>query len=174
MLTPKWSNRTAEERNLLNPGFCTALLWHAASGYQNQTNSSTPDDIGLPLELSFLVLPFVLRGDTRRTLPGNIRTSLAVWLDNNPIQRSAVATAAIALRPFTREAIVFGSQSQLVEIRERRLIAESTVKRKMNSLLLKRVTQEVRECCSRAEFVGRWLHENGSPQTIMALMGVRA
>lgn len=173
MPTPKWSNRPAEERNLLNPGFCATLLWYATSEYQNQSDPSQPDKIGLSLELSFFVLPFVLRGDTRRALPGNIRTSLAVWLDSNPIQRSMVATGAIALRPFTREAIVFGSSSHLIEIRERRLTTDFTAKRKVN-FLLKNTTQEVRECCSRAEFIGRWLYENGSPQTIMALMGVRA
>ncbi len=30
-MTP-WNERSVEEQNLLNPGFCTMLLWHAAQG----------------------------------------------------------------------------------------------------------------------------------------------
>ena len=34
-MTP-WAERSIEERSLLNPGFCSMLLWHAAQGYASE------------------------------------------------------------------------------------------------------------------------------------------
>ena len=45
-----WSDRTQEERALLNPGFCASLLWHAARGYANEANEM------ISFEEAFLVL----------------------------------------------------------------------------------------------------------------------
>lgn len=169
-----WIEGPAEERNLLNPGFCAAVLWHAATGYQTQA-SATDDGyrIGLPFELAFLVLPFVLRGETRRALPMTVRTSLAVWIEGNPIQRSSVGSAALTLVPFTREAILFGVRLGAYELREQKLVPRPELKKGI-SAERKSTTNEVKECFSRAEFVGRWLFENGAPSTIMAVIGVRA
>jgi hypothetical protein len=72
-MTP-WRERSIEERNLLNPGFCAMLLWHAALGYASELS------VPMAIELSFLVLPFVLHRETRESLPSNIRTSLPTWL----------------------------------------------------------------------------------------------
>ncbi|MGG8372343.1 three component ABC system middle component [Streptomyces lividans] len=42
----------------------------------------------LPLPSSFLVLPLVLPPDSRAALPRDVRTPLASWLADNPIQRA--------------------------------------------------------------------------------------
>jgi hypothetical protein len=34
-------------------------------------------------------------------------------------------------------------------------------------------TDEVRNCVKRARFVGKWLAESGSSDTVMAILGVR-
>ncbi len=97
-----WAERSIEERHLLNPSFCSMVLWHSASGFVTTRSPA------MPLALSFLVLPFVLHRTTRESLPRTTTTSLATWLAEQPLVRSRVAERAIALRPFTKEALIFG------------------------------------------------------------------
>jgi hypothetical protein len=84
-------DRSAEERALLNPAFCSCLLWQAAVGYESTMKEP------LPFDISFLVLPLVLHRATRESLPNSIRTSLATWLDENPLSRSQIADNARVL-----------------------------------------------------------------------------
>jgi len=125
----------------------------------------------MAIELSFLVLPFVLHQPTRASLPRNIRTSLPTWLVEYPIVRMRLGERASALRPFTREALVFGGS--------RGLLALSTEGVRANAELKKRVvaglnstSDEVCECAKRAEFLGKWLERAGDTGTVMALLGV--
>ena len=54
-----WRARSIEERNLLNPAFCSMLLWQSALAYGSERKAA------MAIELSFLVLPFVLHRETR-------------------------------------------------------------------------------------------------------------
>ena len=54
-MTP-WNERSQEERALMNPAFCSVLLWWAARGYGAVSRE------GLSFQASFLVLPVVLPG----------------------------------------------------------------------------------------------------------------
>ena len=101
LITP-WEIRPAEERGLLNPGFCSCLLWQAAIGYLSV--SSSP----LSFDISFLVLPLVLDRETREALPKKINSSLAVWIADKPLSRSRIVDRARRLVPFTKEAMMFG------------------------------------------------------------------
>jgi hypothetical protein len=125
-----WADRSHEERALLNPGFCANLLWHAASGYANDSDSA------LSFEESFLVLPFVLHRETRETLPRSYATSLAVWLDEYPLARGRVASRARLLVPFTKEALMFGGVHGLIRLDGGRLRAEATWKRTVSQTLM--------------------------------------
>ena len=105
-----WHDRTIEERNLLNPAFCAIVLWHLAKGYQAEAAVVSEVTSGLPIKLAFVGASFVLRGQTRNQLPRDTRTSLATWVHDHPIERSAVAKGVIVLRPYVREAVIFGTQ----------------------------------------------------------------
>jgi hypothetical protein len=164
-MTP-WCERSIEERNLLNPGFCAMLLWHAAQGYASERN--TP----MAMELSFLVLPFVLHLETRESLPRNITTSLPIWLAEHPVVRMRLGERAATLRSFTREALVFGGSHGLLSLEQDGVRAKEDMKRRVNTAL-KLTSDEVRECGKRAEFLGRWLEKAGGTETVMALLGVR-
>jgi hypothetical protein len=164
-MTP-WTQRSPEERSLLNPGFCANLLWHAGRGYADISDS------GLSFEEAFLVLPFVLHSETRETLPRGTRTSLAVWLDANPLARSRIATRAQLLVAFTKEGILFGGVHGFIQISEGRVYANEKWKQVVNRSL-RTSSDEVRECAKRAEFIGKWFAQAGSSQTVLALMGVR-
>lgn len=160
-----WSLRSREERSLLNPGFCANLLWHAARGYAGVEG-------GLPFEEAFLVLPFVLHRETREALPRGIRTSLAVWLEDNPLARGRIVSRARFLVTFTKEGLTFGGQHGLIRIEEGRIYAEEKWKRVVNHSL-GASSDEVRECAKRAEFLGKWFAQAGSTPTVLALIGVR-
>ncbi len=164
-MTP-WRDRSIEERNLLNPGFCATLLWHAAQGYASERN--TP----MAIELSFLVLPFVLHRETRESLPRTITTSLPTWLAEHPIIRTRLGERAATLRSFTREALVFGGTHGLLSLGQDGVRANADMKKRVNDGL-KPTSDEVRDCAKRAEFLGRWLEKAGGTETVMALLGVR-
>ena len=161
-----WSRQTAEERSLLNPSFCGRLLWHASSAYENASQAP------LPFDLAFLVLPVVLHRETRQSLPKTAKTSLAVWLDENPLSRSRVGDRARTLAPFTKDALMFGGVHELLRLKDGRITADVGWKKRI-ATDLKDSTDEVRTCAKRAEFVGKWFAAAGSSDTVMAMFGVR-
>jgi hypothetical protein len=168
-----WLERTIEERNLLNPAFCAVVLWHLAKGYQAEGATLGEGEPGLPIELAFVGASFVLRGQTRRQLPRDTRTSLANWIHDHPLERSAVAKGVIVLRPYVREAVIFGSQQGAIALAGASLTANASVSRRI-AVYLKQSSDEVRDCAHRAQLVGRWLHKGGTPSTVMTLVGVQA
>ena len=161
-----WGRRSREERSLLNPAFCANLMWHAARGYASDGTAT------LSFEESFLVLPLVLHRETREGLPRSTRTSMAVWLDENPLASGRIANRARLLVPFTKEALAFGGIHGFIRLEGGNLLAGETWKRRVKRAL-KESSDEVRDCAKRAEFVGKWFSETGSSTTILALMGVR-
>lgn len=160
-----WESRSREERSLLNPAFCANLMWHAARGYTISGGS-------LSFEESFLVLPFVLHREIRERLPRSTRSSLAVWLDENPLARGKVTSRARLLVPFSKEALAFGGLHGFIRIEGGMLFAEDARKKEVNRIL-NESSAEVRDCAKRAEFVGKWFSETGSASTVLALIGVR-
>lgn len=162
-----WAQRTVEERRLLNPAFCAQLLWRSARGY-----SGANDDL-LSLEESFLVLPMVLHGEIRQSLPRDTRTSMAVWLETEALARRWIAAGARRLVPFTKEALLFGGVHGFLAIEGSRVRATEQRWAKLEASSVKQASDEVKECIRRAEFVGKWLAQTGSAPTVLALLGVR-
>jgi hypothetical protein len=162
----QWTSRPPEERALLNPSFCSCLLWQASVGYESIAHAP------LPFDISFLVLPTVLHRETRESLPKLVRTSLAVWVDENPLARPRIADRARTLVPFTKEAMIYGGIHGLLEL-QGGAIAANPDWRKRIAADLEDSTDEVQSCAKRAEFVGKWLASSGSSGTVMAILGVR-
>jgi hypothetical protein len=168
-----WQERTIEQRNLLNPAFCSIVTWHLARGYRTESAVLEAAATGLPLELAFVGASLVLRGQTRDQLPRTITSSLATWVHDNPLERSAVAKGVVVLRETVREALLFGAQHGILALDGRRLEANDKQTKKINTYL-KASSDEVRECMRQALFVGRWLCKAGAPPTVLALLGVQA
>ena len=168
-----WQERTIEQRNLLNPAFCAIAVWHLARGYRAESIALTATSTGLPLELTFVGASFVLRGHTRDQLPRMTTTSLATWVQDHPLERSAVAKGVVVLRDILREALLFGAQRGLLSLDGRRLDPRDVQTKKINAYL-RTSSDEVRECMRQAMFVGRWLCKAGEPPTVLALLGVQA
>ena len=172
-MTTDWQARTIEQRNLLNPAFCAVVLWQVARGYRAEAETVAGATAALPVELAFVGASFVLRGQTRSQLPGTVRTSLATWIQDHPLERSAVAKGIGILRPYVREALLFGAHHGALLISGRTVAGEPGAARRINSYL-RQSSADVRDCAGRAHFVGRWLNKGGTPSTVMAMLGVQA
>jgi hypothetical protein len=172
-MTTDWQARTIEQRNLLNPAFCAVVLWQVARGYRAEAEAVAGATAALPVELAFVGASFVLRGQTRSQLPGTVRTSLATWIQDHPLERSAVAKGVGILRPYVREALLFGAHHGALLISGRTVAGELGAARRINSYL-RQSSADVRDCAGQAHFVGRWLNKGGTPSTVMAMLGVQA
>jgi hypothetical protein len=161
-----WENQSSEEKVLLNPSFCSIILWYAARGYSGFAGNA------LPFSLTFLVLPMVLHKHTREALPGKITSSLPVWLDEYPLARAHIAERARMLVPFTKDALVFGGVHKLLAFRGDTVVSDLRWEKSI-ARTLKGSSPEVLSCARQSEFVGRWLARAGDPGTVMALLGVR-
>jgi hypothetical protein len=161
-----WNDRSREERTLLNPGYCANLLWHATRGH------ASFDDTALAFEETFLVLPLVLDRRTREALPRDTRTSLATWLEGNPLARGRIASRAQLLAEFTKEALLFGGVYGLLSISEGQVVGVDAWRNAVRKSL-RGSSDEVRETAKRAEFVGKWFAHAGAAATVLALIGVR-
>lgn len=142
------------------------VIWQAAHG------CSSESDRLLSIEEAFLVLPTVLHERTRNALPIQIRTSLAVWCQQHPIERGRIADRSRHLVPYTREALIFGGQRGALSLERGSVDASAAVNRSVSSTL-RSSSLEVQTCARRALFVGRWFGRAGGPATVMALLGVR-
>jgi Family of unknown function (DUF6521) len=168
-----WQERTIEQRNLLNPAFCAIAVWHLARGYRTESTALGADRAALPLELAFAGASLVLRGRTREQLPRTVTTSLATWVHDHPLERSAVAKGVLVLRDTVREALLFGAHHGVLSLDGRRLDANDAHSKKINAYL-RASSDEVRECMRQAVFVGRWLCKAGAPPTVLAQLGLQA
>lgn len=167
-----WQERTIEQRNLLNPAFCAITVWHLARGYRTES-TSLGAAARLPLELAFVGASLVLRGQTRDQLPRTIATSLATWMQDHPLERSAIAKGVVMLRDVVREALLFGAQHGVLSI-DGRLLEASDIQSKKINTYVRASSDEVKECMRQAVFVGRWVCKAGAPPTVLALLGVQA
>lgn len=168
-----WQERTIEQRNLLNPAFCAVTVWQLARGYRTESTTLGTPVTGLPLEIAFVGASLVLRGQTRDQLPRVITSSLATWVHDHPLERSAVAKGVVVLRDTVREALLFGGQHGMLSLDGHRIDANEMQTKKINAYL-RTSSDEVRECMRQAVFVGRWLCKAGAPPTVLALLGVQA
>lgn len=160
-----WPQRPIEEANLLNPAFCCVALASSVAEY------ASVDRVGMPYPLVYLVLAAALHKPTRIWLPRTTRTTLGAWLQEHADARVGFAERVIALKPYCREAILFGAlRNWLTMTDEGRLLAGDVgaVERAVRVL-----DGEARECTRAARLVGRWFARAGTPQTVMAYWGVR-
>ena len=161
-----WTDRTIEERMLLNPAFCALLIWHFAAS--NNVHNQRP----LTFIESFLVLPIILPKKSRELLPRSTRTSLAAWLDENPSFQATLTTRSKIMIPFTKDALIFGGTRQLLTVSADVVLANEEWARRA-SASMRRSSAETQACFKKAAFLGSWFLETGTANTVLALLGVR-
>lgn len=164
-----WENRSHEERHLLNPAFCSIIIWHACRGAESQ---ATTDRKKLSFLEAFLVLPIALHKSSRESLPTTVRTSIPVWVSGQPEIIATLPLRARSLTPHTKEAVTFGSSLNLLKIVDDELISNAYFSSEIRKTL-QASTPEVKECMKKAEFLGKWFTHTGPAKTIFTLLGVR-
>jgi hypothetical protein len=163
-----WNLRPPEEQRLLNPSFCSLILWHSARAHSEVDTTG----LGIAFEECFLVLPMVLHREIRESLPKKGSTSLPVWLGQNPLASATISSRASSLVPFTKEALLFGGAYGALQFNQTIVRANPDWKKRMTAAL-NEASDEVRICAKRAEFVGRWFAKTGSTETIFSLLGLQ-
>ena len=164
-----WNERAHEERNLLNPAFCSALLWQAGRGASE--NAKSPRS-SLSFNEAFLILPLVLHQRTRESIPSRINSSLPVWINANPFDVANLPGRARALVSHTKEAIVFGRTGELFRLEGDQMLISAERASDIRSTV-SQTSDEVRQCMKKAKFLGKWFAHTGNPETIFTLLGVR-
>ena len=74
-----WLSRPRVESTLLNPALIGLTVAYGASGFRQES------DEPMIWPLGFLIPPLVLHRPTRETLPRDLRTHFATWVDRNPL-----------------------------------------------------------------------------------------
>jgi hypothetical protein len=161
-----WSKRSKEVANLFNPPFCCATLTASVVSYSQENGNS-----GMPFPIAFIGLPVIFHKQTRKIIPINTRTSLAAWLEENPSVRIQFYERVITIKPFVREAILFGIQNNWLSIKSGNIF--SSLNNSQIKTLLQKTDGEARECIMKARLLGKWFALAGSPEAIMALWEVR-
>jgi hypothetical protein len=162
----EWNQRTFEEANLFNPAFGAALITRTLTDYVDASEQP------LPFPFAFLVLPIILHGETRESLPRRTVTPLLVWVQDHPDKLIGFADRCRRMKRVSAEAVMFGlAHGTLALTGDGGLVAGR------NSIILERsflagLTEEVRNCFARAAFLGKWFSAAGSPATIMSAWGV--
>ena len=163
-----WNKRTIEEQRLLNPSFCSMLLWHSSLGHA----AASQQHVGISFEECFLVLPMVRHREVRESLPHGITTSLAVWIANHPLAPATITDRARALVPFTKEAMRFAGAYGVLQFERTTVQANLDWKKRMAASMAYS-SDEVHACAKRAEFIGKWFAKTGNAETVMSLIGVQ-
>ena len=113
------------------------------------------------------------RGFIPAPTPCTLRTSLATWIHDQPLERSAVAKGVAILRPYVREALLFGALHGILSMQGRHVDGDPAAARKI-ARYLSQSSADVRDCAGQAGFVGRWLYRGGTVSTVLAMLGVQA
>jgi hypothetical protein len=163
-MTKLWSDRPIEIAQLLNPAFCSTLLFESIAGYRQENGA------GMPYGIAFLVLPTVLHKPTRDLLPKSVASKLHAWIQNNQSVRIGFAERVRWTIPFTKEGIHYASMAQLIYISDDGLL-DLKLKRLENVKWPK--TSEPSVCKNKARFIGRWFSLAGDTATLLAMWGVR-
>ena len=160
-----WKDRSVEESNLLNPAFGCVVMSASVFGFQSVQND------GMPFPLAFTVLPIVWHKPTRSVLPTTARTPMAIWLQEHAEVKVQFVERVLALKPHTRETMLLGANQNWLGFVQAQLVCrvqESDLDR-----AIRRLTDEARECATKAKVVGKWFASVGTTETSMHLWGIR-
>lgn len=157
-----WNKRVPEIAYLLNPAFCSLIIYHVILEYQKKSSRD------FPITLVYLVLPIILHKSTRERITS--KTNMVVWIQKNPDVLIGFPSRAKSLVPFANESIEFLLQKNILEISHSELSVVKTLsKAKINVI----ADQEILECINKAAHVGRWFAQMGAEENIYAVWGVK-
>ncbi|GLR67836.1 hypothetical protein GCM10010909_25170 [Acidocella aquatica] len=159
----RWRDRPPEEAALLNPVFCGELIARATKDYERIRATA------FPLPLGFVVLPLVLHPPTLAILPGRANTTFATWSAANEALLAELPERTRALRPISREALLFLAQHRVLAVDAEGLRLGEKPMRLTTKVT---TTTDVDDIRRAAALLGRWFANQGAPAQILQIMGV--
>ena len=157
-----WNKRVPEIAYLLNPAFCSSIIYHVILEYQKKAKRE------FPFTLVYLVLPIVLHKSTRERITS--RTNMVIWIQKNPDVLIGFPGRAKSLVPFANESVEFLLQQNILEITHGELgVVKTLSKTKIDAI----ADQEILECYNKAKHIGRWFAQMGAEENIYAVWGVK-
>lgn len=160
-----WVKRPVEVANLLNPAFCSVIIFESAKAFEAELQSL------LPYSLSFLVLPIILHEGTRNRLPRGTRTRMHSWLQNNPDIRIGFSARTKQMIPFTKEGLLFGMNMDIFRL-DQETGSINTIQSRLRRPRWQSGT-EANACVRRAAMLGKWFALSGDSTTIYAMWGIQ-
>ena len=155
-----WNKRVPEIAYLLNPAFCSSIIYHVILEYQKKAKR------GFPFTLIYLILPIILHKSTRERITS--RTNMVVWIQRSPDVLVGFSERAKSLVPFANESVEFLLQQKILQITNGELSVVKTLsKSKIDAI----ADLEIHECYNKAENVGRWFAQMGAEENIYAAWG---
>lgn len=154
-----------ELRSLLNPAFCTVVLSEFVKGYETYENA------GVPYPLLFFALPLTLQKSVRMKMNRcNAATGLHSWLIEYAEVRVDIALVMDSLVPFTKKAILFALQREVL------IIGENVSFRIGNKRKIKQPkgwNDERSDILKKSLLLGKWFGQIQDSSTIFSLFGVK-
>ena len=159
-----WDERPWEEATNLNPAFCSEIIGLTVGEYHRLRT------LPLNLTVAFLILPLTLHEKTRRRLPQRANATLVGWIaKNNPVLVE-LPHRARALRPITREALIFSLTHEILAFSNGGLVpGEKPVHLAARHVTTTDDTERTRRA---AGLLGRWFSYQSTQSSILAGMGV--
>ena len=163
-MNQKWEERSIIVANLLNPAFCGEVIRRAILSY-----NSINEDSKFPFSLSYLILPFVLHKKTREHMPRSVATYFHSWAEEKEFLLIDFASRTRQLLPYTKEALMFLSYHNAVEIEANGISVTNARKKSIKD----EHAQEVNDIYKKAEFLGKWMKQTGNAQTIYMFLKIQ-
>lgn len=159
----KWAERPAEVAYLLNPPFCSRLLYGTIRMYNDEAQR------GFPFPMVYLVLPLLLHKATRQSISS--RTQFLIWKQRNEHLLIHFAERAKQLVQITNEAVEFLLQIGYISVNQYGELAATPTKRALHKT--KFTDDEVKDCINKSEHIAKWFARAGKVETIYITLGVR-
>jgi hypothetical protein len=157
-----WNERTSEIANLLNPAFCSSVIYSVIFEYQKQKG------LPMPFVLTYLILPIILHKGTRERI--NSRTNMIVWIQKFPDVLVNFPQRTRSMISFTNEAIEYLLSHRIILFTNSDISISKTLSK---SAMQKSKDNEILECYNKSEHLGRWFAQIGVEENIYAAWGVK-
>ncbi len=157
-----WNKRAPEIANLLNPAFCSSVMYQVIKEYQKKAKRE------FPFVLIYLIFPIILHKPTRERITSI--TNMVVWIQKYPDVLVGFPNRARSLVPFANESIIFMLQHNILKYKNGGLVISTKLsERKIDAI----ADQDIHECYTQAKNVGRWFAKMGAEENIYAAWGVK-
>ncbi|MFI1654794.1 three component ABC system middle component [Streptomyces sp. NPDC020472] len=155
-----WAERAPVAEAMYNPALIACLLSAAAETHVRTVSA------GLPVALSFIVVPMTLHRGTRQALTsGASRTHLKTWVERNPFACVGFPVRAQGLVPMVRQGLRFGLRHDVLSLSGDALHPRSKLPARIPD------HPELEDALRISRLLGRWLAKT-STATVFAVMGV--